>query len=670
MGALGIKYEYGFMPNYMVEQNQIGITTLTGTLSMNQLLVPLKIEGNYTTYSIRPETENYFRIGLDKTALKNRLSKKQASFESTFNSKMNELQSKRQVLLSEISAKKYTRPSAPHVEHRPKVEFDSYKINECNIDSTARQTDILNSSSYYQGPADYSLDTSYTHSIERNVQIIESKQKKLAELDAEIASLQRYKELHSNYYSEFKRPMPFGSLEERLKHIQTLDFGQVTPLFSRFAINQISLKGILLEYSSTSSEFSFCHGRIIDQPIQTLDQRQNYVRTIFQDVVPASDRTSDRIVAGSLRVFNNETHTLHVAMLYGVDKMTVDSIPSDNTSSVSQSGKNMVCEVLGKSKILDNASLEYSFAKSFQWSQLMNEASNDQPWDTDKSGAGWVKLQTGIPNTKLKFSVGGTVVSSNYFSLANPFIRLGQRSIESQLKRKGDKSSLSIQVKHSDNALSKESSERSIVMQNVMLQMQTKILKWWSSVFFVSPVIMRSAEHNVEKAQVNEMIQMGSTQTVTHRHRDMFYLCSISANHSLAMISNQDIGSNFSTTDLSMMLTSNFKTKWSNSLLYKFTQTDGVDSSWAKRTQAIIGDMRYVLSKGLTTNVGASLILNEYEIPQVGVRLACSILVTNHFTILTSAERVALENYYSESVLSYYRQFPYRFSISVNYTLT
>ncbi len=473
-GEISLLYQYGFPTDMNVFRNTTGSAIVHGNVLFQPIGVPMKMEGNYNQFSLRPESENYFRFSFDRNAFKEQMKSKREECLGSIDSAKKDLTGLKRDSKIEFASFNYALfdegYSLPGMDEFTGIEdyddfvtglpstqsvpgnFESPVISEIVPNDNLVAPNMVSDSTISQEALlDQNIDQDRMDSLLRGAG---QAKLRISNLNEEIDKLERYEQMVKSGREIPTIPGVSKGFREKLQYVQKFQLGQTNPSFSEFMLAQVPVNGVTIQYESPTREFNFTHGQIVAPVWAPLNQRQSVMRNLIGDVIPAWNNIGDRVTAGTWAIKKTKELEVHFGGLFGLDKFLESGLSNQERSILPS--RNGVGELVVLWKPLSGHEFMFGYGQSFFVdSRKDSEASENSQLNGIRGNAFKLGWKGAWPKLNLETKFEWTRVDPMFKSLGNPYLREDQSRLSGTLIKRFKKFNLSITGREQHNNLLK-----------------------------------------------------------------------------------------------------------------------------------------------------------------------------------------------------------------------
>ena len=678
-GSIALGYEYGFPSDMNPYRSSVGTYYIKGKAEVQPLGVPVLIEGNYYQYSVRPETQNYFRVSFDKNSFKEQVKAKQKACLSSIDSKRESLTQMKGFSKADLGAYSYSLgqtgfelPGSGYYNgtenyddllqnplsnmELPGTSLPDLELNpDVHLNLNAPPDSVQLPDSLSQDISGLSNEAKLKQdSLINGVMLAKSR---LDSIDQTISSLNKYQSIVKDGGSTYTK-----GLKDKLQHIQKFQLGQTNPFFSTFMLSGVPVNGVTVQYESKTREFNFTHGQVITPMWAPLTQRQDVVRNILGDVIPAWNNIGDRITSGTWAITKTEDLEVHFGGLYGLDKFR-DLGTAPLEGGYTYPARSGVGEVSGLWKLNPDHEFKWAYARS---EYFESNGASEVSTNADKASSGGNAFQLGwngsFVKTNTQVKLEWSRIEPLFRSLGNPFLRDDMSKLTGSISQKFKRLNLGISGRGQRNNLLRNADFTTRLYQ-VNYMAQFKISRSLSGSLNYVPVRVIQQNH-IELTQDRMLMDQWIGNLVYVKQiRDVSATLIASASRFDLRTST---GSSHSD-DWSLSLNTDNGKGLVLSTTWLLVRSNSEDTLWSGTSWSLTEEATYSF-KNFRVHGGLTYLEDSSNSDQFGYQIGVEAIVRNRVQMELKGEKIAMASYYSDILLDLYRQFPYTITCSVRYT--
>lgn len=670
-GQLRVGYEWGVPSDLNSRRQGDGQYFASGNITQEIAGLPIKLSGQFFQFASRPQTQNFFRIEFDAAALKQQQQER-------INSKRALLDDRRKALsqqLSEFDQQEALLNSMelPHVRdaYINNAQFPSFPEKPLGLNSLT--TDIpsalllpsISSDQLTPAVPNMTLPNQWMKDSLQRVVFLQEERERIRAARATIQDSLHILDEYDTALDSLERTPDVRSakpaFDKWLSSIQKFQLGQVNPSFSTFLVAGLPVNGVYFRSSNEKRDVDFVHGQLIADQWMPNDRRARWLQEITQDIIPVRGNIGDRITSGMVSLWKQGTNQLNVGMLYGIDKW-IDPTENTTSSPLFRQSRNGVIELNGKIQLTKHQQLEIAYAHSGTQSSLEPENSaTTQKVTRISNGAAHGKWSFQLPKRQLEIFAKGRLVSVGFRSLGQPFLREDQSRAETGIKKQWDKkASLSLSYRSQRTNVS-ETQPVSTALQFLQFRGEARPSKNTSVMGLFAPLRLISRRLETGEISRSEGYQYLATTLYRRQKRNLFQVYTLTLSE---VRFTSDTTRSF-TRDLSSQWTGLFRSGWGWQMNSAYYQSSMPDSIWSGKQVIVQPAITFTSpEKQHQVLAGGNLVISEANKAKWGWQIKGTIYVRKKVLIELLAERVVIENIFSEELVLN-EKYPYRCIVNI-----
>ena len=438
-GLISTQYDYGTVPYYLPGfSTPTGLLKSEGALKFSLKKLPLQFNYFYMNPANLLGLSNYYTLKFDVETFQKNTMDEVVAQKAMYKNKLQEAE-KLKLDYSKKLAYSETLKNQPYLS-MPEVDG---VIN--GLDTSFNKNNIT-AFNYKDSTSLNRIDTSRIAMPDTSLNYRKEQWKQKIANDTNYQTIKEYKDkieeydkLIKNYQQAIKLLDDPGQLSQInnpylskvtnfMSHIKRFEIGLCYPNYSSFLINNLTLKGINVEYASSNYFVNATYGKTVNNLLNV--NTNNAIINTFQQYSNFFDfnknQDSRKVLAGKIGLGNVTKSYIAFGALYGVGNQ------SYYYAGVNNKETNVVYELDGKVNY-KNYIFSASYAKSFLTQASNSSIENQTLLDKSRNNALQLKLTGVVPYLKTKFTLAYKMVDPFFKSYGVGFLRTDNIRYEAKL---------------------------------------------------------------------------------------------------------------------------------------------------------------------------------------------------------------------------------------------